>query len=115
MLPHKRYRCRYCGTHLNAYLPWAQAPNRAVLLGHLGQQQHLDQLRPYLRRMEVEGLDVVLMELDELIEGETSGPHLASGAKCWPAPGFSHSVKKFFCKCPNPQVNFPWLGGASGL
>jgi hypothetical protein len=19
----KRYRCRYCGTHLNAYLPWA--------------------------------------------------------------------------------------------
>jgi hypothetical protein len=49
----KRYRCRYCGTHLNAWLPWAKAPNSALLLGHLA-QQHMEQLRPYLARMETE-------------------------------------------------------------
>jgi hypothetical protein len=37
----KRYRCRFCGAMLNAYLPWAKAPNSALLLGHLG-QQHMD-------------------------------------------------------------------------
>ena len=40
---HLRYRCLYCGTHLNAYLPWAKAPNSALLLGHLS-QQHMDKL-----------------------------------------------------------------------
>jgi hypothetical protein len=50
-LPRRRYRCRFCGAMLNAYLPWAKAPNSALLLGHLA-QQHMDQLRPYLRRME---------------------------------------------------------------
>jgi hypothetical protein len=68
--PRKRYRCRYCGTHLNAYLPWAQAPNSALLLGHLA-QQHMDQLRLYLKRMEVECIDTILTtELFDLVEGE---------------------------------------------
>jgi hypothetical protein len=69
--PKKRYRCRVCGTHLNAYLPWAKAPNSVPLLGHLG-QQHLDQLRPYLTRMETECIDTVLRELFEVVkEDET--------------------------------------------
>jgi hypothetical protein len=66
--PRKRYRCRYCGTHLNAYLPWAKAPNTALLLGHLA-QQHRAQLRPYLVRMEIECIDRVLGELFEVVEG----------------------------------------------
>ena len=69
MPPRKRYCCRYCATHLNAYLPWAKAPNSALLLGHLG-QQHMDQLRPYLKRMETECIDTVVVELYELVEGE---------------------------------------------
>jgi hypothetical protein len=68
----KRYRCRYCGTYLNAYLPWAKAPNSALLLGHLG-QQHMDYLRPYLKRMERECIDRVLLELFELVEREDDG------------------------------------------
>jgi L-lactate utilization protein LutC len=68
-LPRPRYRCRLCGTHLNAYLPWAKAPNSALLLGHLG-QQHMDQLRPYLARMETECIDTVVSELFEVVEEE---------------------------------------------
>jgi hypothetical protein len=66
-LSRRRYRCRFCGTHLNAYLPWAQAPNSALLLGHLG-QQHMDQFRPYLTRMETECIDRVLLECFTLVE-----------------------------------------------
>jgi hypothetical protein len=35
MTPRRRYRCRYCGRVLNAWLPAAQRPNGALLLGHL--------------------------------------------------------------------------------
>ena len=70
MPPRKRYRCRYCGAMLNAYLPWAQAPNSALLLGHLG-QQHLGQLWPYLTRMETAWIDTILTtELSALVEGD---------------------------------------------
>jgi hypothetical protein len=41
-----------------------------LLLGHLG-QQHLDQLRLYLKRMETECIDTILTtELYELVAGE---------------------------------------------
>jgi hypothetical protein len=33
----KRYRCRFCGALLPAWLPAARAPNGALLLGHLSQ------------------------------------------------------------------------------
>lgn len=65
----KRYRCRFCAATLNAWLPWAKAPNSALLLGHLG-QQHMDQLRPYLARMETECIDTVVVELFEVVEEE---------------------------------------------
>jgi hypothetical protein len=66
----KRYRCRFCGAMLNAYLPWAKAPNSALLLGHLG-QQHMDQFRPYLKRMETACIDTILTtELYALVEGD---------------------------------------------
>jgi hypothetical protein len=64
--PRKRYRCRYYGTHLNAYLPWALAPNSALLLGHLA-QQHMDQLTPYLRRVETECITTVVVEAFEVV------------------------------------------------
>jgi hypothetical protein len=67
MSPRPRYRCRYCGTCLNAYLPWAKAPNTALLLGHLA-QQHMDQLRPYLQRMETECIATVAAEAFEVVE-----------------------------------------------
>jgi hypothetical protein len=66
--PQKRYRCRYCGAMLNAYLPWAKAPNSALLLGHLG-QQHMDQFRPYLDRMAAgEAIATVAAEAYEVVE-----------------------------------------------
>jgi hypothetical protein len=67
MTTRKRYRCRFCGTHLNAWLPWAKAPNGALLLSHLA-QQHMDQLRPYLKRMEVECIDRVVVEAYKVVE-----------------------------------------------
>jgi hypothetical protein len=61
----KRYRCRWCGASFNAWLPWVKAPNAALLLGHLS-QEHMDELRPYLVRMETEDIAPVVVELFEL-------------------------------------------------
>jgi hypothetical protein len=38
MTPRTRYRCRYCGAELPAWLPVAKRPNGALLLGHWRQQ-----------------------------------------------------------------------------
>ena len=65
----RRYRCRFCGTHLNAWFPVAKRPNSAMLLYHLG-QDHIEEARPYLQRMETEGINRVLAELFEGVEGE---------------------------------------------
>jgi hypothetical protein len=65
----KRYRCVYCGTHLNAWLPVAKRPEGSMLLYHLG-QDHLEAVGPYLRRMETESIDQVLSELFEVVEEE---------------------------------------------
>jgi hypothetical protein len=50
MPPRKRYRCRFCGARLPAWLPWANEPDGALLLGHLA-QQHPDRVKAYLDRM----------------------------------------------------------------
>jgi hypothetical protein len=36
--PQKRYRCRFCGAVLPAWLPVAREPNGSMLLHHLSQQ-----------------------------------------------------------------------------
>jgi hypothetical protein len=69
MTPRRRYRCRFCGALLNAWLPVAKRPESSMLLYHLG-QHHLDEAAPYLRRMETEGITRVLAELFEGVEGE---------------------------------------------
>jgi hypothetical protein len=43
--PQKRYRCRFCGALLPAWLPVAKRPEGAMLLYHLGQHHSLE-LRP---------------------------------------------------------------------
>jgi hypothetical protein len=48
--PQKRYRCRFCGTHFNAWLPAIKAVDGAMLLYHLG-QQHRTEIGRYLDQM----------------------------------------------------------------
>jgi hypothetical protein len=67
MPPRKRYRCRFCGVVLPAWLPVAKRPKSSMLLYHLG-QHHLEAIGPYLRRMETECIDAVLGELFEVVE-----------------------------------------------
>jgi hypothetical protein len=69
MPPRKRYRCRYCGRTLPAWLPVAKRPNGAMLLHHLA-AMHREELRPYLRRMETEDIATVTAETYEVVEGE---------------------------------------------
>ncbi len=64
----KRYRCRFCGALLPAWLPVAKQVDGAKLLYHLG-QHHLEAAGPYLQRMEVESIDRVLAELFAAVEG----------------------------------------------
>jgi hypothetical protein len=72
MATRKRYRCRFCGLELRAWLPVAKRPEGSMLLYHLG-QDHLEALRPYLQRMETESITRVLLELFDLVEGEDDG------------------------------------------
>jgi len=69
MSPRPRYRCRFCGALLPAWLPVAKRPEGAMLLYHLG-QHHLAEAAPYLTRMEIESIDAVLLELYELVAAE---------------------------------------------
>jgi hypothetical protein len=69
----RRYRCRVCGRLLPAWLPVAQRPNTALLLGHLS-QQHPDQVGPYLDRMRTEDIATVAAEAYEVIE-DTKARH----------------------------------------
>jgi hypothetical protein len=55
MPPRKRYRCRYCGLELLAWLLVAKRPERSLLLHHLS-QSHPDQVGPYLARMATEDI-----------------------------------------------------------
>jgi hypothetical protein len=72
--PHIRYRCRYCGLLLPAWLPWAQAPNGATLLGHLG-ESHPDQVGAYLARIHTtDELAAIAAEGYERIEIEDRAP-----------------------------------------
>jgi hypothetical protein len=50
MTPTRRYRCRFCGRLLSAWLPVAREPDSALLLGHLA-QAHRNQVGAYLARM----------------------------------------------------------------
>ena len=68
--PQTRDRCRVCGLDLPAWLPVAKRPEASMRLYHLG-QQHMDQLKPYLTRMETACIDTILTtELSELVEGD---------------------------------------------
>jgi hypothetical protein len=60
-------RCTFSGALLPAWLPIPNAPERAMLLHHLG-IWHLAEVQPYLRRMETEALDTGGMELFERVE-----------------------------------------------
>jgi hypothetical protein len=68
----RRYRCRACGRVFNAWLPAAQRPNGALLLNHLA-DRHRAEARPYLRRMETEDIDAVVVEAYERIEDPSRG------------------------------------------
>jgi hypothetical protein len=66
--PHRRYRCRYCGAELPAWLPVFNEPNGAMLLHHLS-QAHPNQVGAYLDRMPTDDdHDWVVVEAFEVIE-----------------------------------------------
>ena len=68
----RRYRCRFCGVELNAWLPVTREPNGAMLLGHLS-QLHRDEVRPYLDRMHTtEDNGPVAAEAFEVVAEESS-------------------------------------------
>jgi hypothetical protein len=59
--PQKRYRCRYCGRALPAWLPVMQAPDGPMLVHHLS-TMHPAEVGPYLNRMRTEDIATVAAE-----------------------------------------------------
>jgi hypothetical protein len=73
-LPHRRYRCCYCGQLLPVWLPAAQAVDGAMLLDHLG-QQHPDQVGAYLDQMPTDDdHDRVVVQAYDVVEDPPSDP-----------------------------------------
>ena len=69
----RRIRCRFCGQLLNAWLPVAQEPNGALLLGHLS-AQHPTEVKRFLDQMHTtEDIARVAAEAFELVERENDG------------------------------------------
>jgi hypothetical protein len=72
--PHRRYRCRFCGAELPAWLPVAQRPDGALLLGHLSQHHRAEvAVQQLLRRMASEDIAETAAEAYELIDGDETG------------------------------------------
>ena len=67
----RRYRCRYCGALLPAWLPAVREPDGAILLHHLS-AVHSDQVTAYLDRMPTDEDHNRVVEAYEVVEGELS-------------------------------------------
>jgi hypothetical protein len=63
----KHVRCTLCGVVFpGGWLPIPNRPEAAMLLHHLA-ADHLVEAKPYLKRMERECIDTVVMELFEQV------------------------------------------------
>jgi hypothetical protein len=61
-------RCKLCGfVFPGGWFRLPHVPNSAMLLHHLG-HDHLAEAKPYLKRMETEEIDEVIMELFERVD-----------------------------------------------
>jgi hypothetical protein len=68
--PRKRYRCRYCGLELRAWLPVFQEPNGPLLLHHLG-ASHPKEVGAYLARIRThDDVDRVAAEAYEVVDDQ---------------------------------------------
>jgi hypothetical protein len=57
----KRYRCRFCGRDLPAWLPVPKRPEASMRLHHLS-QRHPEELRPDLVRLATECISTVVVK-----------------------------------------------------
>jgi hypothetical protein len=67
MTTNKRFKDRFCGAVLPAWLRVPKQPDGAMLLYHLS-QQYMDQITPYLERMRTEHIGTVAAEAFEVVE-----------------------------------------------
>jgi hypothetical protein len=67
MATSNRFKCKFCGALLPAWLPVAKRPEGAMLLYHLS-QRHPDQMAPYLGWMRTECIATVAAEAYEVVE-----------------------------------------------
>jgi len=68
--PPRRYRCRYCGIELPAWLPVFQAPDGPLLLHHLG-ARHPTEVGAYLACIRThDDVDRVAAEAYEAVEDQ---------------------------------------------
>jgi hypothetical protein len=65
----KRFKCKFCGVILPAWLPVAKRPNGAMLLTHLSQNHRAEvAVKRLLERMRTEEIAAVAAEAFEVVE-----------------------------------------------
>jgi hypothetical protein len=70
--PNKHVRCRLCAYVFPGWFPIPNVPDGAILLHHLA-DFHRTELTPNLRRMMIEDIGPVAMELFERVSGDDGG------------------------------------------
>jgi hypothetical protein len=74
MATRKRFKCRFCGLELPAWLPVFKAPNGTMLLTHLSQRHRAEvPVKRLLERMRTEDIATVAAEAFEVVEEEPRG------------------------------------------
>jgi hypothetical protein len=74
MTARKRFKCRFCGLILPAWLPVAKRPNGAMLLTHLSQHHRAEAaVQALLARMRMEDIATVAAEAYEVVEDRETG------------------------------------------
>jgi hypothetical protein len=73
MTSRKRFKCRFCGLILPAWLPVAKRPNGAMLLTHLSLHHRAEvAVQRLLERMRTEDIGTVAAEAFKVIEERTA-------------------------------------------
>jgi hypothetical protein len=72
MTTDKRFTCRFCGTHLNAWLPVPKQLDGATLLRHPS-QSHPSEVGPYLEHRRTEDIAAVAAQAFTVVERGNDG------------------------------------------
>ena len=110
----RRFKCKFCGAILRAWLPVGQEINGAMLLSHLSQSHRAESPTDVNRMQRTEDIGTIAAEALEVIEarrdacsGEAQGGHVSEEPAGGPAlsPGVQEPARAADLLAPRSQTS----------